>query len=97
MIVASARYELLVSSSSSLKDKRQVIRGLIERLRARFNVSVAEIGGQDSWQRAIIGVGCVSSKQHHARRMVDTVTRHVEGCNDVEITHVEVQLFAEDD
>lgn len=97
MIVAGARYDLLVPSSSSLKDKRQVIKGLVERIRHRYNVSVAEVDGQDNWQRATIGVAAVSTKQYHARELIDRVTRHVEGCIDVEITEVTIDFFREGD
>lgn len=97
MVIASARYELLVPAASSLKDKRQVIKGLIDRLRNRYNVSVAEVDTQDSWQRATIGVACVSSRQYHARELIDKVTRHVEGCIDLEICDVGIEFFSDCD
>lgn len=97
MFIASARYDVIVPSSASLKDKRQVIRGLVDRLRNRYNVSVAEIDGQDSWQRATIGVACVSSRQYYARQIIDTVTRHVEGCIDLEIAEMAIDFFSDED
>lgn len=97
MVIASARYELLVPSASSLKDKRQVVRGLMDRLRGRYKVAVAEVDGQDSWQRATVGVACVSDREYHAREVIDSVTRHVEGCIDTEIAAVSVLFFGDDD
>jgi uncharacterized protein YlxP (DUF503 family) len=97
MVIASARYELIVPAASSLKDKRQVIKGLIERLRGRYNVSVAEVDRQDTWRRATIGVACVSSKNYHARELIDRVTRHVEGCLELEIADVAVDFFSDSD
>lgn len=97
MVIASARYELQIPAASSLKDKRQVLRGLIERLRNRYNVSVAEIAHQDQWRKATIGVACVSSTQHHARHLIDIVTRHVEGCLECEIGHISVDFFSDED
>jgi len=97
MVIASARYELIVPAASSLKDKRQVVKGLIDRLRTRYNVSVAEVDRQDTWGRATIGVACVSSKQYHARELIDKVTRHVEGCLDLEIADVVIDFFSDCD
>ncbi len=57
--------ELYLPESHSLKDKRQVVRSLKDRLRARFNVAVAELEGQDSWQRAVIGVVGISGSRPH--------------------------------
>ncbi|RJQ54308.1 MAG: DUF503 domain-containing protein [Actinobacteria bacterium] len=97
MVIASARYELRIPAASSLKDKRQVIRGLIERLRNRYNLSVAEVADQDQWRKATIGVACVSSTQHHARHLIDIATRHVEGCLEIEIARVAVDFFSDTD
>jgi uncharacterized protein YlxP (DUF503 family) len=52
--------EIHLSASHSLKDKRRVLRGLKDRLRNRFNVSVAEIDHQDLWQRATLGIVSIS-------------------------------------
>lgn len=97
MVIASARYELRIPAAGSLKDKRQVLRGLIERLRNRYNVSVAEVANQDEWRKATIGIACVSSTQHHARHLVDVATRHVEGCLEIEIAHVAIDFFSDED
>ncbi|MDA1312529.1 MAG: DUF503 domain-containing protein [Acidobacteria bacterium] len=51
---------LQIEAAHSLKEKRQVVRGLKDRLRNRFNVSVAEVDGQDTWQRSVIAVVTVS-------------------------------------
>ena len=63
--------ELHITPSQSLKDKRQVLRGLKDRLRGRFNLSVAEVGFQDTWQRSLIGVVTVSGDQSRARETLD--------------------------
>ena len=58
MIVGAAVVELHVHGSQSLKQKRGVVRSITQRVRNRFNIAVAEIGGQDTWQRAVLG-GCI--------------------------------------
>jgi len=57
--------EIYIPESQSLKDKRQVVRSLKHRLRKRFNVAVAELEGQDSWQRAVVGIVSLSNNAGH--------------------------------
>lgn len=65
--------ELRIEDSHSLKDKRHVVKGLKERLRNKFNVSVAEIDYQDLWQRAMIAAVTVSADQKHAESVLQSV------------------------
>jgi uncharacterized protein YlxP (DUF503 family) len=65
--------ELRLENSHSLKDKRQVVRSLKERLRAKFNVAVAEIAYQDLWQRAALAAVTVSSEREHAEKVLLSV------------------------
>lgn len=71
--------ELRLETSHSLKDKRQVVKGLKDRLRHKFNVAVAEIDYQDLWQRALVAAVTVSSEQHHAEEMLQAVEREAAG------------------
>jgi uncharacterized protein len=57
--------EIHISDAHSLKDKRQVLRSLKDRLRSRFNVAVAELDHQDTWQRAQVGVVSLSNDSAH--------------------------------
>lgn len=92
MVVASLRIDLIISGSASLKDKRHAIRSLRDRIRSRFNVSVAEVDYQDLWQRAALGVAVVSADGQVVREVLDNVRRLVE--QDVRVsvldTHVEI-------
>ena len=81
MVTAVARIELALDGCRSLKDKRQILRSVIERTRVRFGVSVAEVEDQDLWQRAVIGVACVSGSVQHATEMIQKVTSFVIGAN----------------
>jgi len=78
MVVASVCIGCLVRDSSSLKDKRQVIRSLKDRIRSHFNVSVAEVDHQDLWQLATIGVSVVAVDAQSARHVLEQVIRFVE-------------------
>jgi uncharacterized protein YlxP (DUF503 family) len=65
--------ELRLENSHSLKEKRHVVQGLKERLRHKFNVSVAEIEYQETWQRAAVAAVTVSSDRVHAGKVLQSV------------------------
>ena len=79
MIVGTARISLYLPENYSLKDKRQDLKPLLARLMNQFNVAAAEVDQQDNWQRAIIGVACVSSDARHANEVLSKVVNFVEG------------------
>jgi len=80
MIVGSLRIRLFVRDSRSLKDKRQVVKSIKDRLRQGYNVSVAEVEAQDHRQLVVLGVAMVSNEAHHVRttlqEIVEALRRH---------------------
>jgi len=78
MVIGACSLELYFPGNGSLKGKRRVIKSLMARLRKEFNVSVAEVGAQDVWQSAIIGVVCVSSDSDYAHGLLTRVAQWVE-------------------
>lgn len=93
MIVGVAVVELRVHESQSLKEKRGVVRRIAGRLRHRFNVSVAEVGGQDTWQRAVIGLAMAGSDETVVRRTLARAVGFVEETHLAEILASEVELM----
>lgn len=67
--------DIHIEDAHSLKEKRHVVKGLKDRLRSRFNVAVAEIDYQDSWQRAVVSAVTVSSDHAHADSVLQCVER----------------------
>jgi uncharacterized protein YlxP (DUF503 family) len=67
--------EMRLEDSHSLKDKRHVVKSLKDRLRAKFNVAVAEIDCQDVWQRAVVAVVTVSGDHGYARQLLESVEK----------------------
>ena len=65
--------ELRIEDAHSLKDKRHVVKGLKDRLRARFNVAVAEIDFENAWQRAVVAAVTVSSSRENAEKVLQGV------------------------
>ena len=66
-------FELRLDESHSLKDKRHFVKSLKDRLRHKFNVSVAEIDYQDLWQRAVVAAVTVASDHGHAEKVLQSV------------------------
>ncbi len=97
MHVAVVRFQLHIPQSRSLKQKRAAVKPIVEGIRHRFSLSVAEVGYQDKWQRALVGVAVVSESEAHAAAVVDSVERWVWSRPDVEVSHFERQWSAFDD
>ena len=73
MPVGLLTLELHIAEAQSLKDKRQVIRSLKDRLRNHFNVAVAELDFEDVWQRSVVGVVTLSNEEHHVKEALQKV------------------------
>ncbi|MGI9032326.1 MAG: DUF503 domain-containing protein [Acidimicrobiales bacterium] len=91
------RFELHIPLSRSLKEKRAVVKPTLDGIRHRFSLSVAEVGYQDTWQRAAVGVAVVSGSSAHATEVAASVERWVWSRPDLEVTRCEHQWFAWDD
>jgi uncharacterized protein YlxP (DUF503 family) len=70
--------EIHISDARSLKDKRQVLRSLKDRLRGSFNVAVAELDHQDTWQRSRVGVVTISPDARHLEQSLEKVAEESE-------------------
>lgn len=73
MIVGSMRVRLLVRESRSLKDKRQVVRSVTDRLRNAFNVSVTEVEAEDHRQMVVLGVAMVGTEGSHVQSVFNQI------------------------
>jgi uncharacterized protein YlxP (DUF503 family) len=78
MVVGIVRFELHLPAAHSLKEKRQVVRSIKERLRERLRASVAEVEYQDLWQRAALGVAVVAADGGQVREMLQHARSIVE-------------------
>lgn len=87
--VLALRVELRLPEARSLKDKRQVVRSLLDRARHRFGVSVAEVDSADDPRAAVLGFAVVASSAHHAEEVMDSVERLVWSRPEVEVVSCE--------
>jgi uncharacterized protein len=94
MVIGACRVELELAENYSLKGKRQIVRSVTTRLRTQFNLAVAEVDENEIWNRAVLGIACVSNDAHHAREMLDKAVRFIERARlDAEVTDSYVELF----
>ncbi|MDT8383456.1 MAG: DUF503 domain-containing protein [Gammaproteobacteria bacterium] len=83
--------ELAIPYAQSLKDKRSAVRGLTDRIRSKFNASVAEVGYQDKWQRCVVAVCLVGGDRRYLESHAARVRAVCEQATDVEIVGIEQQ------
>ena len=83
--------ELMIPWARSLKDKRSAVRGLKDRLRSRFNASVAEVAYQDKWQRAVIAVCILNSDRRQLESEMARVRQLCEEAQDLQIADMHQQ------
>lgn len=94
MIIGVCELVLHLPECHSLKEKRQVLKSVMARVRNQFEVSIAEVEDQDVWQSARIGVSCVSNSTRHASEILDHVKRYIEESRpDLLITNSETELI----
>ncbi len=77
MFVGVLRLTLYLPEPGSLKSKRHLLRSAIDRVKARFNVSIAEVGGNDLWQRSVVGVSAVGNDHAFVNETLDKVADFV--------------------
>jgi len=95
MIVAACKLDLkLTGNPRSLKEKRMVIQSLKEKIRKRFEVSVAEVDGLDLWQRCILGIACVCREYKEAEQTFQKLLRFVEEHEALEMLDSEIFYYS---
>jgi len=94
MMVGVCHLTLRLPENASLKGKRQVVKSLTARVRNRYNVSIAEVDSQDSWQIASLGISCVSNSHSHAQEVMTKVIGFVRSSRlDAEVIDWQVELL----
>ncbi len=92
MVVGTCVVELQIPDNGSLKGKRQILRSIKDRVRARFNVSIAEVDRLESWQRATLGVAAVSNDARLVDETLSKVVNFIEGSRDALLLDYSIDL-----
>jgi uncharacterized protein YlxP (DUF503 family) len=93
MSVGVATLELFIHEANSLKSKRSVVKSMLDGLRDKFNVSAAEVDHLDKWQRATVGIACVSNSQPFSNEMLNKAVDWIERNPRVNVSRVEIEFF----
>ncbi len=94
MVIGVSQITLHLPGCHSLKEKRQVIKSVMARVRQQFEVAIAEVDDQDRWQIAKLGVSCVSNSSQHIDEILGRVRRYIEETRpDVVVTGAEVEII----
>jgi uncharacterized protein len=78
MVIGVCTFQISIPAALSLKEKRQVVKSIIARVRNEFNVSIAEVDDHDLWQSAVLAVACVSTSQSYAHGQLEAVMRFID-------------------
>ena len=92
MVIGLCRIELHLPDRQSLKEKRQVVKSLKDRLRQQFNVSVAEVDAHELWQRAVLAAACVGTDRAYVNGVLDRLVRAVERERAVDLVRTELEF-----
>jgi uncharacterized protein len=94
MTVGACRITLRLPENDSLKGKRQVVKSITTRVRNKYNVSIAEIDDNESWQIVSLGITCVSNSVRHADEMLSNVVKFISGSRlEAELLDYEIELL----
>lgn len=94
IIVGLCTIDLQLPESGSLKSKRQTLRAIVARVRQQFNVSIAEVEHQDSWQLATLAMTCVSTDRAYIHGLFEHAVRYVaDGPFAAVLLDYEIELF----
>jgi hypothetical protein len=94
MVVGVAMIGLLLHEGDSLKDKRSLKRRIIERVKSKFNASVAEVGDNDLWRRLSIGVSVVGNDRGFVNSCLDNLINFVEGMDVAEVVQADIEILS---
>jgi uncharacterized protein YlxP (DUF503 family) len=93
MIVGAAIVEIRIHGSHSLKQRRGVVRSITRRVSNRFNLSIADVGGQDTWQRAEFGLCSAGTDRQRVRSLLESAVAFIEELHLAEIIAVDIEVL----
>lgn len=93
MTIGVLTAELGIGEAQSLKDKRQVLKSVLAHLRNTFNVSASEVGDNDLWRRATIGIAIVANSTQFANQVLDKVIDHLESDPRIDVGACDIEFL----
>ena len=93
MTIGLCRIDLYLPDCGSLKQKRSVLKGLMARIRNKFNVSIAELGEQDLWQKALVGVVVIANESRYANQVLSKAVDLIQNEHQVILMDYTMEMF----
>ena len=93
MVIGLCIVEHLIGEAGSLKDKRRILKSMMDRVKAHYNVSIAEIDQHDIWQRSTIAFTCVTNERKHAFRVLNSVVKFFEKQRESQVLDYQIEMI----
>ena len=94
MVVGVLKIEFLLQENRSLKGKRKVVRSMVDKVRARFNVAIGEVGSNDMWQRIELGVSAVGNDRRHVNSVLDHIVSFLDSLYLAQLIHTDMEIIS---
>lgn len=93
MIIGICTCEIYIFNANSLKSKRSVVKSIIEKSKNRFNISIAEVGENDKWQKSIIAFSTISNDQKIVEETIEKVINFFDSYSEIEIINIKREIL----
>ena len=93
MIIGTCKIYLYAQWVSSLKEKRMIVKSIVEKTKHKFNVSIAEVEEQDTHKSIVIGFACVTNQVIHANSIIDNVLNFIEKNTDAIVEKTDIEIL----
>ena len=93
MKIGLLRVDLLIPMCTSLKKKRSILKRQIHRLRTHYNVGVSEIGRNDAWKNAQLGIVTINTRSHYIERAFKAILQELDQNGDIEVVETSIELL----
>lgn len=93
MIIGICTCEIFIFNANSLKSKRSVVKSIIEKSKNRFNISIAEVGEYDKWQKSIIAFSTISNDQKIVEETIEKVINFFDSYSEIEIINIKREIL----
>ncbi len=93
MVVGTLKIEFHLADNRSLKGKRKVVRSMVDKVKARFNVAIAEVGSNDKWQKIELGITTVGNDRRHVDSSLSHILSYLESLYLAQVVQCHVEIF----
>ena len=93
MVVGCLKMEFRLIDNRSLKGKRKIVKSIIDKVKARFNVSIAEVGSNDKWQKIELGVSTVANDRRYVDSSLNHVLNFIESLYIAQMVNADVEII----